>query len=91
MWDINQDLFQTQIFDGVPGDGGAHPSTYGHVGNRSDPLNNGSYGSGGGNGNAGQNGLIAYRKAFSYPEIPGASWTSVTHVGTDQTIVVGPG
>ena len=77
--------------DGVPGDGGAHPSTYGHVGNRSDPLNNGSYGSGGGNGNAGQNGLIAYRKAFSYPEIPGASWTSVTHVGTDQTIVVGPG
>ena len=74
--------------DGVPGDSGPNPSTYGHAGNRSDPLNNGTYGSGGSGGNAGQNGLVAYRKAFSYADLPGASWTSVTHVGTDQTIVV---
>ena len=67
-------------------------ATHGHVGNRADPLNNGSYGSGGSNGNAGQNGLVAYRKAFSYPTLPGASWISVTHtVGTDQTLMVGPG
>ena len=74
--------------DGVPGDQGAHPSTYGRAGNRADPLNNGSYGGGGSAGNAGQNGLVAYRKATSYPALPGASWTSVTHTGTDQTLVV---
>ena len=75
--------------DGVPGDQDAHPTTYGRAGNRTDPLNGGSYGAGGDNGNAGQNGLIAYRKANSYANLPGASWTSVTHVGTDQTIVTG--
>ena len=34
--------------------------------------------------------MVAYRKAFSYPTLPGASWISVTHVGTDQTLIVGP-
>ena len=74
--------------DGIPGDSGAHPTTYGRAGNRTDPLNGGSYGQGGSNGNAGQNGLVAYRKAFSYPTLPGASWTSITHTGTDQTLIV---
>ena len=73
--------------DGVPGDQSAYPSTHGRAGNRADPLNNGSYGGGGTNGNAGQNGLIAYRKANSYAALPGASWTSVTFTGTDQTII----
>ena len=75
--------------DGNPGNPGPNPSTYGHAGNRSDPLNSGTYGSGGSNGNAGQNGLVAYRKSSSYADLPSASWVSVTHVGTDQTIVTG--
>ena len=74
--------------DGIPGDDGSYPTTHGRAGNRADPLNNGSYGGGGSAGNAGQNGLVAYRKATSYPALPGASWTSVTHTGTDQTLVV---
>ena len=74
--------------DGNPGNDSSYPTTYGRAGNRSDPLNGGTYGAGGSNGNAGQNGLVAYRKASSYPALPGASWTSVTHTGTDQTIVV---
>lgn len=74
--------------DGVPGNQDAHPTTYGRAGNRTDPLNGGSYGAGGDNGNAGQNGLVAYRKATSYPALPGASWTSITHTGTDQTLIV---
>lgn len=76
--------------DGVPGDTGAYPTTSGYAGNRSDPLNNGSYGSGGTEA-SGQNGLIAYRRAISYAALPVASWTSVTHVGTDQTISTGDG
>lgn len=76
--------------DGVPGDTGAYPTTSGYAGNRSDPLNNGSYGSGGTQA-PGQNGLIAYRRATSYAALPGASWTSVTHIGTDQTISTGDG
>lgn len=74
--------------DGVPGDQDANPTTYRRAGNRTDPLNGGSYGAGGDNGNAGQNGLVAYRKANSYPALPGASWTSITHTGTDQTLIV---
>ena len=74
--------------DGVPGDSGAHPTTHGRAGNRTDPLNGGSYGAGGNGANAGQNGLVAYRKALSYPALPGASWTSITHTGTDQTLIV---
>jgi hypothetical protein len=74
--------------DGIPGNPGPNPTTYGRAGNRTDPLNGGSYGQGGSNGNAGQNGLVAYRKALSYPTLPGASWTSITHTGTDQTLIV---
>ena len=76
--------------DGVPGNTGSYPSTRGYAGNRSDPLNNGSYGSGATQA-AGQDGLIAYRRASSYDALPGASWTSVTHVGTDQTFSTGDG
>ncbi len=71
------------------GNSGTGPNA-GHAGNRSDPLNNGSYGSGAVNAE-GQNGFIAYRRALSYPELPAASWTNVTHVGTDQSIDTGPG
>jgi hypothetical protein len=74
---------------GNDGNSGTGPNA-GHAGNRSDPLNNGSYGSGGVNAE-GQNGFIAYRRATSYAGLPGASWTSVTHVGTDQSIDTGPG
>ncbi len=73
--------------DGVPGSPGP---TAGYAGNRSDPLNNGSYGSGATNA-AGQNGFIAYRRAASYSSLPGESWTSLTHVGTDQVVNTGPG
>ena len=76
--------------NGIPGNTAAYPTTSGHAGNRSDPLNNGSYGSGTTNA-SGQDGLIAYRRASSYGALPGASWTIVTHVGTDQTINTGPG
>lgn len=76
--------------DGIPGDTGAYASNPGYAGNRSDPLNGGNYGSGT-TAASGQNGLIAYRRATSYAALPGASWTSVTHVGTDQTINTGPG
>ena len=75
--------------DGYPGNGPVHGSNKGHAGNRSDPLNNGSYGSG--TISAGQNGFIAYRRADSYDSLPGASWVTVTHVGTDQTISTGDG
>jgi len=76
--------------DGVPGDTGAYPTTSGYAGNRSDPLNNGSYGSGGTQA-SGQNGMIAYRRADSYNNLPSASWNIVTHVGSDQTISTGDG
>ena len=76
--------------DGKPGSEPANPGTAGHAGNRSDPLNNGSYGSGL-EGSSGQDGLVAYRRAISYAALPGASWTSVTHTGTDQTISTGNG
>ena len=76
--------------NGIPGDTGAYASNPGYAGNRSDPLNAGNYGSGT-TAASGQNGFIAYRRAISYAALPGASWTSVTHVGTDQTINSGPG
>jgi len=76
--------------DGVPGDTPTYPTTAGHAGNRSDPSNNGSYGSGL-EGTSGQDGLVAYRRASFYAALPGASWTLVTHTGTDQTISTGDG
>ena len=68
---------------------GNNGSSDGYAGNRSDPLNSGSYGSAGYNNASGQPGFIAYRfSSISYDNLAGQSWTLVTHTGSDQTITV---
>lgn len=75
---------------GTAGSPGSTTGNSGEAGNGPDPVNGDTYGAGGAVQGKGQNGMVAYRRANSYGALPGASWTVVTMVGTDQPLSTAP-